>query len=648
MKSALRPLLALALVAAPSAPVSAQSRSEVQQISLDSLLNVDVSTASRHTQKVRQAPASMTVITREDIVRFGYHTLPDVLQRVRGFYLSDDLNYTYLGVRGFSRPTDYNNRVLLLLNGLTLNEGMYGLSPLGTDVGVDLDAVERIEIARGPASALYGSSAMFAVINIVTRSAETLEGIDVTAQAGSRGFARASVTAGQSLPGGFDMFLSGAYTNVEGNDIYFQEFDSPETNNGMAENLDWDRYGSVLAVVRGRGFHFQGAYGSRSKGIPTAAWEALFNDPRAQTRDVTTSFRAGFERPLSARTQVTADAYFARYSYTGSYPYEVGSEYGDSTISDRLGVDGQLIWDIAPSHRLVMGANVVRHLRADYRASSDNGQDDSLGDFPFTVAGIYAQHEATLTRTVTLTTGIRHDRTSGERSATAPRVALIYSPSQRRTLKLLYGEAFRVPSPYERNYYPLTQDLRREHIRTFEAVWEERLADWLRGELSVYHYSTKDLIDTVVDETDGSAFFANRSHVDAPGFEAELEARLPSGLSVWTNYALQLARLDDEELTNAPRHLGKVGVSAPLFASLRAMAEARHESGRLTLAGSRTDEVFVARTGLSFDATHRVHASLVVENVFNAEYATPGGAEHIQSAIPQPGRNVRVGLGVRF
>ena len=647
MQFAMRPLLVFVLVAAPVAPVGAQSR-ELQQISLDSLLNVDVSTASRHTQKVRQAPASMTVITREDIVRYGYNTLPDVLQRVRGFYLSDDLNYTYLGVRGFSRPTDYNNRVLLLLNGLTLNEGMYGLSSLGTDLGVGLDAVERIEIARGPASALYGSSAMFAVINIVTRSATTLEGIDVTAQAGSRGLARGSVTAGQSLPGGFDLFLSGAYTNVEGGDIYFPEFDSPETNNGMAEDLDWDRYGSVLAVVRGRGFHFQGTYGSRSKGIPTASWLTRFNDPRTETRDATASLRAGVERSLSARTQLAMDAFFVRYDYTGGYPYEDGSMYGDSTISDRLGADGQVIWDIAPSHRLIMGANVVRHLRADYRAGDDQGWDDSRGDFPFTVGGVYAQHEATLTRTLTLTAGLRHDRTSGQRSATAPRVALIYSPSQSRTLKLLYGEAFRVPSPYEQYYYEKTPHLSREHIRTFEAVWEERLADWLRGELSVYHYSTRDLIDTLVDETDGSAYFANRSTVDAPGFEAELEARLPSGLSVWTNYAMQLARLEGEELTNAPQHLGKFGVSAPLFATLSAMGEARYESGRLTLAGSRTDDVFVARTGLSIDATHRVRASLVVDNLFDADYATPGGAEHIQAALPQPGRSIRVGLGVRF
>jgi len=96
----------------------------IQDISLESLLNVRVSTASKYEQTAREAPAAVTVITAEDIERYGYESLGDVLASVRGFYTSYDRNYAYLGTRGFGRPTDDNNRILVLINGLSTNDGI--------------------------------------------------------------------------------------------------------------------------------------------------------------------------------------------------------------------------------------------------------------------------------------------------------------------------------------------------------------------------------------------------------------------------------------------------------------------------------------------------------------------------------------------
>ena len=111
----------------------------------------------------------MTIVTAEDIRTFGWPTLAEALTGVRGFYVTNDRNYTYVGVRGFGRPSDYNNRILVLVNGHRFNDNVYDQALVGIEFPIDLALVERIEVIRGPGSALYGTSAFFAVINVVLR-----------------------------------------------------------------------------------------------------------------------------------------------------------------------------------------------------------------------------------------------------------------------------------------------------------------------------------------------------------------------------------------------------------------------------------------------------------------------------------------------
>ena len=108
---------------------SSQPPPDLSRLSLEELadLNIDsVYGASMYLQKVTEAPSSVTIITADDIERYGYRTLADALRSVRGFYITNDRNYSYLGVRGFSRPGDYNARILLLIDGHRLNDNVFG------------------------------------------------------------------------------------------------------------------------------------------------------------------------------------------------------------------------------------------------------------------------------------------------------------------------------------------------------------------------------------------------------------------------------------------------------------------------------------------------------------------------------------------
>ncbi|HZT78001.1 MAG TPA: Plug domain-containing protein [Vicinamibacterales bacterium] len=166
-------LLALTLPLATATVARAQDAPPVSSMSIEQLLDIDldqVYSASRFLQDVRRAPASVTIITSSDIKTFGYQTLAQALSSVTGFYTTYDRNYTYLGVRGFNRPGDYNSRVLVMIDGYRANDAIYDEALIGTEFPVDVALIDRIEVIRGPSSSLYGNSAFFAVVEAAVPS----------------------------------------------------------------------------------------------------------------------------------------------------------------------------------------------------------------------------------------------------------------------------------------------------------------------------------------------------------------------------------------------------------------------------------------------------------------------------------------------
>src|SRR5438105_1626784 len=233
--------------------------------------NVLSTAAAKYEQALGSVPASITVVTAEEIERYGWTTLDQVLQSVPGFYLTNDRNYVYLGVRGIGRPTDYNTRILVLLNGHDLNEPVLGAAPGGSDLAVDMKTVERIEIVRGPGSALYGSHAMHAVVNIITQSADDMNGISASARAGSRGDRAASVRFGRTFGDGLQTTASAMWQESSGANLFYPEYDA------VAHGRDYENlYGFAFGLRKGN-FSLTASRRSRTKGIPTGSYESLFD-----------------------------------------------------------------------------------------------------------------------------------------------------------------------------------------------------------------------------------------------------------------------------------------------------------------------------------------------------------------------------------
>jgi len=199
-------MLAGAAVAATNdAAVSSRSGAELVDMDLAQLIQIEIPTvvgASKHEQKVTEAPAHVTIITSDDVKKFGYRTLGDLLRSVPGLYITYDRSYGFIGVRGFSRPGDYGGRILLMVNGHRLNDPIYGSAPPATDFILDLDLIDRVEVIRGPGSSLDGDNAFCAVINVITRTGRQMNGPEASASAGSFDTYRGRATYGQIFSNG--------------------------------------------------------------------------------------------------------------------------------------------------------------------------------------------------------------------------------------------------------------------------------------------------------------------------------------------------------------------------------------------------------------------------------------------------------------
>src|SRR5207247_1263804 len=182
-----------------------------------------VEAASKYRQKTTEAPSSVTIITSDEVKKYGHRTLADVLQTVPGMYVTYDRNYAFLGVRGVNLG-DNNNRVLLLVDGHRLNNSLSDSAYIGTEFILDVDLIDRVEIIRGPGSSLYGNNAFFGVINVITRKGPDMTGIGAegSGEIGSFDTWKGRATWGSKFENGLEMLLSGSFYSSDGQDrLYY-------------------------------------------------------------------------------------------------------------------------------------------------------------------------------------------------------------------------------------------------------------------------------------------------------------------------------------------------------------------------------------------------------------------------------------------
>jgi outer membrane receptor for ferrienterochelin and colicins len=623
------------------------------EMSLTDLMNQKVVTASKFTQSTAEAASSICTITAEDIKNYGFRTLGDALNSQRGMYLSNDKNYLYVGSRGFSRPTDYNNRIVIMIDGHMMNEIVYGSASMGNDLGINPDYVDRIEIIRGPGSSVYGSGSMLNIVNLIMKKGADINGALLSAGIGSFGEKKISALIGKKI-NNTDISLSGLAGRSDGENYYFSELDAPTTNFGKSEGKDWEKYIGIQGAMIKKNFKLSASFANRSKGIPTGAFNSdLTGD--VETNDGRFYLESSYHKDLRDNSSLLFRLYFDNYIYSGSYPY--GSEDSfDASTGRWSGTEIQYYLKVGSRNIITAGIEYKYAFRADYREwNNDTTYFDK--NFPYSFFSFYGQDQIRLVKNLNLTAGFRYDHYSIFGQALSPRLALVYNYSDASSLKLLYGGAFRIPNVYESFYESSNSqkrnpDIKPERIHTAELAWSHKLTPDLYGTLSLYSYLTFNLIDQVLDESDGLTVFRNIGRASGQGAEYEMIYRSPEGKrNAFINAAVQRTRDENNDVTlsNSPEVLIKSGAIFPLTKYFSLVPEFYFETGRKTLAGNETGNVYLFNIGInSVKLLKHFEASLKVRNIFNSKYYYPGGYEHVQDALVQDSRNICLKVTAHF
>ncbi len=616
-----------------------------------------VFSASRHEQPITKAPASVDIINSEQIKRYGWRTISVLLGSLPGFISTYDRAYHHNGVRGFAPPGDYNTRILVLIDGHRVNENLQDYAGLGQDALVDMENIERVEVVRGPASSLYGSSALFAVVNVITQRGRDLQGVRLSGDMASYDTHRGQISYGKKYANGLETFLSASHLKSDGHEnITFPGL-------GKALNLDSEQVERLHGKLAWEDFTLSGSWMGRKKFLPMGTTGTTFGESNTYYHDRRAYADLNYHHNFTGDWEVTGRAFWDSYQFDDDLPYRVSPTQRivnkDSWLGQWFGGEFLLSHTFFDKHRLTLGSEIRRNFLQQmvnndenpYFLYANNRQTSSI-------YGIYLQDEWTILDNLSLQAGGRYDHYDNFGGTFNPRLGLIYEPLNGTTLKLLYGTAFRAPNAFESVYtccegstpWIGNSSLKPEQIETYEIVLEQRINQYFDLRVSPYYNRLTNLINLTVSPC-GLRQFQNQGNAEAHGLETQLKGHYEN-FEGRLSHTFQQSRIGGYDTPpNAPQHMLKLNLSAPLWQDkLFAGLEVQYVSSRATTTiGNRVPNY--SNTNLTL-LSRRLLPGLELTgglyNLFNEHYVDPASPPLLPDAISQDGRNLRIRLSYEF
>lgn len=661
---------------------------DLTELSLEQLLTVEVSSASKYSQPTSEAPSAVKVITREEIQLHGWRTLTEALVSLPGMYANNDRTYDFLGARGFQIPGDYNTRFLLLIDGQRSNDNIYQQAETGSESWLDMSMVDRIEYIPGPGSAIYGSNAMFGVINVITRRAEKTAQSQVGTYVSQLGLAGVNVMTSQPLAGSDSgLILQYSAEHQAGRDQTYIDplgqlvrADGSPATDGVAHGLDNGNNRHVMMRLDLNEWSFKLLNHERNVTPSSAPYLTVFDDASLNINDGGTQLTASLQHEISASSSIYARLGYSDWHYRATYPaYDFGDPLALPPVvglgyfhdyDDVRGqtLDGEFRYQLRNGdHHLLTGLEFSRDLLA--RQYNYYSIDPALlGTVNVDINplvqrhGLFVQDEWRMNQAWLLSLGLRLDHASGSQSTHSPRLGLIWQPNAAWTAKLLTGRAYRTANAYESQsgdgiVYLSNLGLQPETIRTNEAVVEWLNSEQTRWQLSLYDNRLNNLIQEKDIGAPGPSVFQyqNQGWVRMYGAELGVEKITASNLKLRASISGSHAQNDlGTAPDNSPSWVAKTSVIAPVFDNSAYLAAEIQAIDSLkytwNAAPYRVGSEVLVNATLTFPNVWAkgLQAQLRITNLFNRDVQNPASTEMLIPTVPHYGRNLMAKLEYAF
>lgn len=662
---------------------------------------VSISTGTK--KSLAKAPSVASVITAKTIKQMGFRTLSEVMATVPGMHVSksSEMMAPKFLIRGMN--SIHNAQTLMLVNGTPISSVVRG-DRHALWGGFPLAAIARIEVIRGPGSALHGADAFAGVINIITKDFSDIEKSEVGARLGS-----------------FNTRDIWAQTAVEFNDIKVAlsaEFTDTDGHDGTIHSDAQTALDGIFNIPAGI------PAASLAPGSVNLGYEGY--DLRADISygDLTLKFGyqniedfetgQGVSKALDARGRLASDKVLINLNYAthikDDWRFEVKlSHYRTNEVNEKRlqlfppgafggafpdGFSGNPQWfeknEIAKSLMTYTGfAKQTITFGGGYREedvykSQAEKNFDGITELPEFIDlsdtdliflpeearnshFAFIQDEVQLAPDWELTVGLRYDNYSDFGTTVNPRVALVWATDRNLSTKFLYGRAFRAPTFGDtiliNNPVALgNPDIEAETIDTFEVAFNYQLSPQVHVDLNVYHFTIEDAIDFVPDNGKATATAQNVGELKGYGLEFELNYDINDSFSMLANYAYQDTEDQgtNDDLGGAPNHQGYLQLRWSVNDSLSLNTEVHHigkqQRNSLDLREATGAYTNVAFSLNYYDIFDGMDLQIKLSNAFDEDIREPSLGPtaasptdvKIADDLPQAGRAIMFGLQKKF
>jgi iron complex outermembrane receptor protein len=536
---------------------SAQDSTDLYDLTLSELASIEI--AAKHELSVYSSPSAVSVISRQQLKNLGINNLQHLLNYIPGFQTTRDVEQgTANRIIARGRSTALSESVLIQIDGNKIND-LYtgGISIINRML--DLGNIARIEIIRGPGSALYGGNAFLGVINIITATSHN----QVTLTSNSNG-SIASQVMFTNQNKNLNLYLSAfndsgdehQFTDLfgvnsktsdpmKGHDLYVKynlehwRFFARHMQRQLDDFLPLGTIGDNISQENTQQWSLTALYENNINDklsfdvkahYSSDTWDStVLLIPKgieiAPEFSLTDDFVGG---PFLKSKSIKLDSNI-NYQYSSSQDWSFGFSFEQAEITDVYTVTTHNLTTLEPYNNFTKLA----------------GEDsfNILGERE--ISSFYFQSQSYLSKEWELTSGIRYDNYSDFGESFNPRIALIWKPDQKSSLKFLYGSAFRAPNFLElhdkNNYVDYgNMELSAEEVQTYEVVWLTTADNW-HWEFTYFKNDFDHLIalgPPLLHEE--NPFFApqfiNQNNKNSQGFETELRVKINSQFTFLSNY----------------------------------------------------------------------------------------------------------------